>query len=445
MAPETRSPPGQAWQDAQDPVLLGRLWRRAERPGLARPWQAQAMLARHRRMAGGLPLAELLQRRAELLADGHVPWAPIVYARPATTGPPWAPATPARATGSATPWDTGAGRPPGGGHGGAVRAPSRPVVRATAARAVPRPQGWPPAAAGTTTRQAPGGESQAERGRPAATAAVPGGPSGPGRPAPPLPLGLRGLAVAAPGAGTPGTAAAPGAGPPWPAAAAAPPGPPVVTPTAGAGPAVPGGREAAPPPGPARPVVEPARTARPPGGLVLVTVAAAPPPAPGGVPPVRTPSSLPVVRPEPGRNGQGDRPAPWQADAPTGRAGAPALPVVGERAGRGRNGAWAAPAGVPAPLPLAPAPAAAGGPAGAPAAPTALGAGWQPPPGPGTPAAAVPAARGSEADRGGGRASRRQAAPLAPVEIDRIADRVQRKLLHRLAIEGERRGAPRWR
>jgi hypothetical protein len=32
---------------------------------------------------------------------------------------------------------------------------------------------------------------------------------------------------------------------------------------------------------------------------------------------------------------------------------------------------------------------------------------------------------------------------LAPVEIDRIADKVQRKLLHRLAIEGERRGTPR--
>jgi hypothetical protein len=32
---------------------------------------------------------------------------------------------------------------------------------------------------------------------------------------------------------------------------------------------------------------------------------------------------------------------------------------------------------------------------------------------------------------------------LAPVEIDRVADKVQRKLLQRLAIEAERRGAAR--
>jgi hypothetical protein len=32
---------------------------------------------------------------------------------------------------------------------------------------------------------------------------------------------------------------------------------------------------------------------------------------------------------------------------------------------------------------------------------------------------------------------------LAPVEIDRVADKVQRKLLHRLAIEAERRGTAR--
>jgi hypothetical protein len=58
-------------------------------------------------------------------------------------------------------------------------------------------------------------------------------------------------------------------------------------------------------------------------------------------------------------------------------------------------------------------------------------------------AGAVPAARGSEADRGRGLQARPQGAVLAPVEIDRIADKVQRKLLHRLAIEAERRGAAR--
>jgi hypothetical protein len=79
-------------------------------------------------------------------------------------------------------------------------------------------------------------------------------------------------------------------------------------------------------------------------------------------------------------------------------------------------------------------------------APSAGPALRQPPPlGPGTRAAAgpVPAARDPEADRGRGLQPRPQRAVLAPVEIDRIADKVQRKLLHRLAIEGERRGTPR--
>ena len=400
MAPETPPPPGQAWRDALDPALLRRLWRRAERPGLARPWQAQATLARHRRMVSGLPLAELLQRRAEILADGRAAWAPIVYARPAA--------------------------PP------AARGPDRGLGRASATPAAP------PAVRATAARTAPLGAAQVVQRTPAAPATPPGTPIHPGSPAKPPPRGVRAGETATPGAVPPG-----------------PPELPVATRTAHAGLAPPHDRGGAPPPAgpspPARPVVEAVRTARQPGAPGLVLVTAAPLSPPGGIPPGRTPSSLPIVRPGPGRNGDGDRPAPWAADAETGRAGPPAPPLVLEQVMRapGPNGAWATPAGVPAPLPLAPTPAAARGPAGAPAAPMAPGAGpaaRRPPPwGPGMPAAAgpVPAARGPQADGVRGLQARPQRAVLAPAEIDRIADKVQRRLLDRLAIERERRGTPR--
>jgi hypothetical protein len=401
MAPRTPPPPGQAWQDGLDPALLRRLWRRAERPGVARPWQAQATLARHRRMVDGLPLAELLQRRGELLADARVAWAPIVYARPAMPPGVHGPVQPPATRAEVPPAAGGPGRPPGTDHMDAARAgtPPRPVVRPTAARTMPRPPGSPPAT-------------------------TPDKPIHPGPPAQRSPAAVQ-TAVAA----TPGTV------PPGPAAAhPTRPEPPAVTRTAHAGPSV-----------PARPVVEPARTAHPPGvpGLVLVTAAAPSPrtPAADGIASDRMPASLPVVRHEPG--GNRDRPAPWPLDARAGRAGA-ALPVVHEHLVRplGSNGAWSAPAGVPGPLPLAPAPASVRGPAGIPGAamtPSAGPAAPQPsPPRPSTRAAAeaVPAARGRPEPRP-------QRAMLAPVEIDRVADKVQRKLLQRLAIEAERRGAAR--
>jgi hypothetical protein len=408
MAPRTPPPPGQAWQDGLDPALLRRLWRRAERPGVARPWQAQATLARHRRMVDGLPLAELLQRRAELLADPRVAWAPIVYARPAVASGVSGPVQPPATRAGVPPAAGGPGRPPGTDHLDAARVgtPPRPVVRATAARTMPRPPGSPPA----TT------------------------PDRPIHPAPPAqrsPAGVR-TAVAA----TPGTV------PPGPAAAhLARPEPPAVTRTAPAGLAVPARAVVEP----VRPVVEPAGTAHPPGapGLVLVTAAAPSPPtsAADGIASDRMPAWLPVVRPEPG--GNGGRPPPWPLDARTGRAGA-TLPVVREHFVRapGSNGAWPAAAGVAGPLPLAPAPASGRGPAGIPGAAMTPSAGpaapQPPPPGPGTRAAAgaVPAARGRPEPRP-------QPAVLAPVEMDRIVDKVQRKLLHRLAIESERRGTAR--
>jgi hypothetical protein len=423
MAPKTPPPPGQAFQDALDPALLRRLRRRAERPGLVRPWQAQAMLARHRRMLGGLPLAELLLRRAEVLADERAAWAPIVYARPAGPGRP--PATPAGTLGSSSPAAIGPGRPPRTDHLDAARAgtPPGPVLRPTATRTAPRPPGSPPAPSRAPT--ASDGAAQGVRRGPAA--AAPSTPIHPGRPDPQLPRGTRAEAVAASG--------------PAAAARAGRPEPPVVARPAPAPPAAPRDRGGAPPPAPTWPVVEPVRPARPPGapGLVLVTAAAtyqqAPPP--GGTPPGGTSSSLPVVQPAPGR------PVPWAPAAQTRDGGRPALPVVSERVTRaaGANRAWAAPAGVPASLPLAPA---AGVPAKAPSAAPAVPP-PPPPPVPGTRAAAgpVPAARGAEDGRERGRGARPQRVVLAPVEIDRVANKVQRKLLHRLAIEAERRGTSR--
>ena len=66
------------------------------------------------------------------------------------------------------------------------------------------------------------------------------------------------------------------------------------------------------------------------------------------------------------------------------------------------------------------------------------------PVGPVTPAAngSVPAARGPRTDRGYPDPRTRRPV-LAPREIDRVADKVQRKLVHWRAIEDERRGAPR--
>jgi len=176
----------------------------------------------------------------------------------------------------------------------------------------------------------------------------------------------------------------------------------------------------------------------------------------GGLPAVRTPVVRPASGPGHRREPESARRVPPAIVAQGGPGGEhalpvvrePALPVVRERAARapGPGGApvaaWAAPAGVPAALPLAPAARGhATGPA-APATPGSRPAAWRPP-GQGTrSAAAVPAARGHDGDHGRPRSGLPRPV-LAPADIDRIADRVQRKLTRRLAIEDERRGLTR--
>ena len=73
----------QARTQRADPALLQRLWLRAERPGCVRHSQARAILGRHARMAGGLPLAELLLRRGRALPETSQARPVIVEARPA--------------------------------------------------------------------------------------------------------------------------------------------------------------------------------------------------------------------------------------------------------------------------------------------------------------------------------------------------------------------------
>ncbi|MGH3924021.1 MAG: hypothetical protein ACRDTT_14320, partial [Pseudonocardiaceae bacterium] len=69
---------------ALDPVLVHRLWRPVERPGVIDPRPARAMLTRHQRMVAGLPLAELVSRHTGSVLD---PVVPIVYVLPSQSPP----------------------------------------------------------------------------------------------------------------------------------------------------------------------------------------------------------------------------------------------------------------------------------------------------------------------------------------------------------------------
>ena len=81
------APPAEpGWAQAVDPVLVRRLMRPVDRPGVIDPRPAREVLARNLGMATALPLAERLLRRADL-ADAAVPGPPIVYARPVAAAP----------------------------------------------------------------------------------------------------------------------------------------------------------------------------------------------------------------------------------------------------------------------------------------------------------------------------------------------------------------------
>jgi hypothetical protein len=79
------------WQQAVDPALAGRLWRRGERPGVIRHEPAAAILSRHRGMVSGLPLADMLLRRQEVSNDPGValdePLPVVTASLPATAVP----------------------------------------------------------------------------------------------------------------------------------------------------------------------------------------------------------------------------------------------------------------------------------------------------------------------------------------------------------------------
>ena len=75
-------PADQARPPGTGSALAQRLWQRAGQPGCVRHRRAQAIAARHWRLAGGPPLAERLLRRARAAADDG-PGRPVVAARPA--------------------------------------------------------------------------------------------------------------------------------------------------------------------------------------------------------------------------------------------------------------------------------------------------------------------------------------------------------------------------
>jgi hypothetical protein len=385
----------QAPSQGADPALLQRLWLRAELPGCVRHSQARAILGRHARMAGGLPLAELLLRRGHALPETSLARPVIVDARPAdrALAPP---------------------RPQ-------VRAmtPPRDAVPGIAQRS-PVPAPAPPAAAPASPAPAPAAQATARptgRQRVAASlpAVIPVSPARPSRPGTHAAGSTRQadarLSPASPPAQAPAAAPRPGtaapAAPELPAAerliAAARLGPGPAAMSREAGPArqassrsrpvvragYSNGQQAAdttlawPPPGP-RQATRPGQAAGPARPPVLVVQEQVS--LPGGLPPAR----LPV---------------PWPAGA--------TAPVLARTA----PGLAAAPASGARDL----------------ARPgSARDQARRPPEQP----------DGRPADQGGRERDTERPAP-PQIDMDRIVTTVQRRLLHHVAIERERRGMTR--
>ena len=446
-------PADQSWQQAVDPDLVDRLLRRAEQPGLVRPRLAQAVLRRYLAMVAGLPLAELLHRRWE--AGLEVPSAPLalVYARPAG----WPAAAEEEAAGTRRPASAGPeaqprpvvearvaqpGQAPADLPGSSLQAgPDAAPTSGSAARPVaPRPAaGSPDATPAAALRRVlvPDRRSSASPGTPPTAAATPSRRSGGVGPAP-----------AVPGSGGVGPAPAPSrSGGVGPAAAPSWPEHPSARPAVAAA-RTPAVRAAAP----ALPLVVPgspllgnagARRGDPP------TTAPARPLGPTTYldPPPAGPPPRPLGPGQPSPSGNGPAvvtawasppPAHWDVGAPG------AVPVVHEQITHAVRTSGS-PAHRQQAFPLADATAAAAATRSAvePVEPvrsvpaTAGPARLRP----------VPAARGPVQP---GRAAPDPAAPadahrpaVSQVDIERIVDKVHRKLMHRLAIEGERRGMTR--
>jgi len=435
-------PRDQALLPGLDHALLKRLWQRAEQPGCVRHGQARAILARHQRVSGDPPLAVLLLRRGRDPADSLQARPVIVDARPADTAPPagGAPppgAAPPRTTGPTaaprpvvlarlTPPDdlpttprpeTHAMTPPrdavrGNGIGGvaqhsppptAQRSPAATARPVTAATARPSSQLQPAAdsaPAVTTVKMATGAVRDHAGPQPAAGPQQPGWHAFPVTPRPPS-----ALSPATPTVTPPGVAAAP--------AASAFPGAPIAT---------------------DRPV------SRDPA----MTRSAGPVPRAGehgraSQDGRASGDGRPVVRAADDNSGPRSatlawpRLAPEQVDGSVGFAQRP-VPVVQERVSP--SGAWRPGLPVaqrPAQLPAGPAASAraaadlAGlaGPAGGIRDPARPAAPRTPPEQPPDPV----------------RREREPARP--PIDMDRIISTVQRRLMHQMAIERERRGMTR--
>jgi hypothetical protein len=442
-------PGDQAIRPGLDHTLLTRLWQRAEQPGCVRHSQARVIVARHQRMAGGPLLAGLLLQRGRSSADTLPARPVIVDARPAGVTPlPGHPSPPGGAPYPEVP------RP-------AARARRTPPDESPAS---PSPVGamTPPSNAaqrnslGDTAQRQPSAQPQPSAQRPSAP--------------PARPVAVTPIQPAADNAPTVTNGTSPGQTGPQPGAGPRPEPHPSVRPVPLRPPLAPS--PAAPPTAPpaqAAPVTfadPPLAIARPvPRGSV-------PPRGPGPEP---TENERPVVRP--GTHGLQLRPAAlaWPRPAPDQAAGYTrrSVPVVREQVS---PAAWRLSPPVaqrPGQLPFAALPpdradhvgwADHVGRAGraVPAPDRTLPA----------PIRATPAAARTQADPAGlavqAREAARAAAPRTPpeppepppdrqaglarhereparpaVDINQIVSTVQRRLMHQMAIERERRGMAR--
>jgi hypothetical protein len=370
---------------AIDDGLLRRLWRRAEQPGVTAPRQASTILDRNLGMTAGLPLAERLARRAVVAADEGLAAGPIVYAHALPLPDPMAePGSPTPADGS----------------------PSRPVVTAQSVPTAPADRPALPRPAGSGPAGANGNGAAL---RPAVTAPLARlDPPPPGRPL----IVQRKVDPAAPP-------------------------PPALLPLA-AGPTLDQPPERLPPARPALDAGEPTQAVVGPPAAERPVVTAL---APTAIPADTSGPGLPLVTaisfgrsPPTTTTTNGHRPVvaerPVLDRLPAALARSP-LPLATGSASAAVGGVRPGPAGGPVlgnrgPQPGAVVPASATSPM---AAPTTT---------PTTTPTATPAATPTTARPGQQRDGRRDAA--APIDIERIVDRVHRRFLQRLAIEGERRG-----